>query len=246
MKTMFINKLKITIICLIFISLIFPFVSHAFSLRVLRGNITNVINSYCARLLNMFNGTRTDGGFPGGSQANGGVDDYNNGKAATADTYYCPSGWTTCASGNNWCGVGTPDGGGAKVKDNCSGLVWSYACKNAGCSSLTTDTSPTTYYWTATDDVTKNNNLSAQQLCSAGSHGLSGWSLPHQKQLMQAYIDGSYKYLEGTGVNRYYWSATTRSGYTSDAWLPNLSYGSTYYSTKATYTYYVRCVRSAN
>lgn len=61
---------------------------------------------------------------------------------------------------------------------------------------------------------------------------------------MQAYIDGSYGNLEASGVNRYYWSATTLSDSTIYAWYTYLSYGSTGYSAK-TGSGYVRCVRSA-
>jgi len=185
-------------------------------------------------LVNLWNGTRTDGGFPGGSQANGGVDDYNNAKAPASDRYVGPAGWTACNVGNTYCGTGDS---GADAMDNSTGLVWSLPCNGSACASFS-DASPLTYSW---DSFHVNNGgRTASQLCS--DH--SGWSLPHQKQLMQAYIDGSYGNLEASGVSRTHWSATTRSASTTNAWYVPLSNGYTVYDGK-TVAFYVRCVRPA-
>ncbi|MCX6713315.1 MAG: hypothetical protein NTY66_03870, partial [Candidatus Vogelbacteria bacterium] len=199
-------------------------------------------------LVNLWNGTRTDGGFAGGSQANAGVDDYNNAKTPATDRYVGPAGWTQCNSsaydavtnpGGNYCNTGES---GADAKDNSTGQVWSLPCNGTGCSSFS-DASPGAYYWAATSTI--NAGLTAPELCSAGAHGRSGWTIPHQKQLMQAYIDGSYGNLEAAGVSRYYWSGTTVSNSTANAWVTGLSYGGTYNTTKLTDTNYLRCVRSA-
>ncbi|MGB2787261.1 MAG: DUF1566 domain-containing protein, partial [Candidatus Saccharimonadaceae bacterium] len=65
-----------------------------------------------------------------------------------------------------------------------------------------------------------------------------GWRLPTQKELMQAYIDGSNFNL--TQPENYYWSATQYNS--SNAWYAYLSYGyTTVYS--MTFTASVRCVR---
>jgi hypothetical protein len=196
-------------------------------------------NTYCGTagtlLANMFNGT--SGAFTGGSQANGGADDYNNGGAPASGRY--ASGWTACNAGNTYCGTGLSS---ADALDNSTNLIWSMPCNSSGCASFA-DTTPLTYSWDAS--AANNNAQTASQLCSAGSHGQTGWSLPHQKQLMQAYIDGSYGNLEASGVNRNYWSATTVSSYTTYAWFTNLSTGYTTNNTKTT-AYYVRCARSAN
>ena len=91
--------------------------------------------------------------------------------------------------------------------------------------------------------ATGNNSKTASELCSSQT----GWSLPHQKQLMQAYINGSWDKNLGTGlegVNRNYWSATTNSNNSTIAWYTNLSSGTTLTSTK-TNANYVRCVRPA-
>lgn len=214
-------------------------------------------NSYCGvagtLLANLFNGTRTDGGFPGGDQANGGVDDYNNGKAVMADRY--AKGWTQCVEANDYCNTDTNDDGdndsGADAKDDSTGLIWSLPCNGAGCDSFS-DASPATYTWTASSSIPYDRSFSTVQggivdasvLCSGGDHQIAGWSLPHQKQLMQAYIDGSYGgNLETAGTTRSYWSATTLSNGTASAWNTGLSTGNTPNGTKTTATYYIRCVR---
>lgn len=196
-------------------------------------------NTWCGTagtlLANLFNGT--SGAFTGGSQANGGADDYNNAGAAPADRY--SKGWTQCAAGNNYCGTGLAS---ADAKDDSAGLIWSLPCNGAGCASFS-DASPLVYSW---DSSAANNSAkTASQLCSAGSHTESGWSLPHQKQLMQAYIDGSYGNLEASGAYRIYWSATTISNSTTSAWDTSLSSGYTGSNLK-TDSIYVRCVRPAN
>jgi hypothetical protein len=189
-------------------------------------------------LTNLFNGTGQ--GFTGGSQANGGVDDYNNAGSAPTDRY---SGtWTACTSGaDNYCGTGDAF---ADMKDNNTGLVWSKPCSGVGCST-SAEPAGTDYEWTYTDDA-DNDGMSASVLCSQdrGTTHDAGWSLPHQKQLMQAYIDGSYGNLEATGAggSRYYWSATTNSTGTTSAWYVYLSDGYTTNGAKSTSTY-VRCVR---
>jgi hypothetical protein len=85
--------------------------------------------------------------------------------------------------------------------------------------------------------------LSSKTGCEADIN--AGWSLPTQKQLMQAYIDGSYGNMEpALGSGRYYWSSTTNSSTTTGAWNTYLSSGYTSTNTK-TIAYSVRCVRSA-
>jgi len=186
-------------------------------------------------LLNLWNGSLTTGGFDGGSQANGGVDDYNNNNAAGLPTGTYSKGWTQCNAGNSYCG--TSDSG-ADAKDNSTGLVWSLPCNGSGCASFS-DATPLTYSWD--NSAVNNNSRTASQLCS--DH--TGWSLPHQKQLMQAYIDGSWDKDLGTGlegVSRDYWSATTGSTSTYAAWYVNLSSGYTRALNKVV-SNGVRCVR---
>ena len=183
----------------------------------------------------LFNGTGQ--GFTGGSQANGGVDDYNNGDAAPTDRY--EGSWTDCVADNNYCGTGLAS---ADARDDNTNLVWSLPCKDfegIGCASFSA-LSFAIYTWD--NSGAGNNSKTASELCSTGSHGESGWSLPHQKQLMQAYIDGSYENLEAAGIERRYWSVTTSSSTTTNAWRTNLSRGDTSDLAK-TISNYVRCVR---
>ena len=182
-------------------------------------------------LTSLFNGSDTSITFPGGSQGSGGVDDFNNAGAAAVGRY--SKGWTQCiggVGGNNYCGTGSDK---ADARDDSTGLVWTFPCNGVGCTSFS-DASPAAYSWDAS--AANNAGKTASQLCST-----AGWSLPHQKQLMQTYIDGSYGNLEASGVDRNYWSATTVSLNTANAWNTNLSYGSTSNNTK-TNSNFVRCV----
>jgi hypothetical protein len=219
------HKLVYIVMVVILLAMVFSFDTvSAFSFRLK----TKVKASAITLLAGMYNGTGQ--GFTGGSQANGGVDDWNNGSAPPTNAY--KGTWTQCSAGNSYCGTGDS---GADAKDNSTGLIWSKPCNGVGCTSFS-DSSALTYSWDSSHG--NNNSLTSSQLCSTHS----GWSLPHQKQLMQAYIDGSYNNLESTGVSRHYWSATTLSWGTTHAWSVVLSHGYTNLNTK-TYTPYVRCVR---
>jgi hypothetical protein len=191
-----------------------------------------------ADLRDMFSGSLTpyegSGSFPGGSVLNGGVDDWNNGSNPPEDRYEAV--WTQCTLGNDYCGTFDDF---AQAKDNNTNLIWALPCAGAGCSSNSTTTQ---YYYTWNNSGEDNNSKTAQQLCS----GLGeGWYLPHQKELLQAYIDGSYGNLEFPGTGAYYWSATTMSGDTDSAWSVYLSGGNVYGNGKGQINR-VRCVRPAN
>jgi hypothetical protein len=191
-------------------------------------------------LVNLFSGSGTqfgDTAIIGGTQANGGLDDYNNGVAPAVGRYVGL--WTVCNVGNSYCGTGDD---AAKVRDDSTGLVWSYSCSGVECSSLNTETGYLIYTW---DNSGGNNNgKTAQQLCTDGAHGKSGWYLPHQKQLLQAYINGSYGVLEEEGVVTWnYWSATSVSSQIR-SWVVNLSNGFTA-STNRNAGNRLRCVKSS-
>lgn len=181
-------------------------------------------------LVNTFNGTNTAGTFPGGSYSDGGVDDYNNGGSPPDNRY--STGWTPCNSGNSWCGLGINGENMAKVKDNVTGLVWSFACLGTDCASFD-DVAPDEY-----------NYYIAKTNCSAGAHGKTGWTLPHQKHLMQAYINGSWGNIESTS-NRYHWSATTVSTGTGNAWRIPLGNGIAAGQNKNSGLNIVRCIHPA-
>jgi hypothetical protein len=184
-------------------------------------------NAAGTALANLYNGTGQ--GFTGGTQASAGVDDYNNAGSPTTGRY--TGGWTQCSAGNNYCGTGST---AADARDDSTGLVWSLPCNGSACATFS-DSSPATYTWDSSG--ANNGGKTASQLCAD-----AGWNLPHQKQLMMAYIDGSYGNLEASGVNRNYWSGTTVSDNTGNAWRTYLSNGSTNGYGKTT-TNYVRCVR---
>lgn len=78
-------------------------------------------------------------------------------------------------------------------------------------------------------------NRTAKQLCSDRG---DGWRLPTQKELMQAYINGSYFNLSQPS-NRF-WSATQNDS--TGAWTVFLSHGGTASLTMSN-TLNVRCVR---
>lgn len=195
----------------------------------------------------LWNGsTSTDSRFIGGEQSQGGIDDCGWDPAAAGGakcTLTNPSnwiggkpygtsteGWTACDAppgGNNGCGTGDSN---ADAKDNSTGLVWSLPCGGSGTTCTpTNETTPTSYTWS-----------NAKSACS----NMSGWYLPHQKQLMQAYINGSYGNLESLGTYLTYWSATSVSSNLPSAWYSSLSNGFTTNGSK-TVPNYVRCVRSA-
>jgi hypothetical protein len=207
-------------------------------------SIFGVTGSYSGvSLANEFNGGGTDSlgnNYYGGSQANGGLDDYNDGSTAASSRY--ASTWTECTSANSYCGTGSS---AADWKDGNTGVIWSMPCQGSGCSSFST-TSPTTYSWGTA--ASNNNGETAPQLCS--NH--SGWYLPHQKQLMQAYIDGAYQNLEATTTpSDAYWSNTAEShsndGFYVYYWVVDLATGYTYPAVSTTYTgiQVIRCVRTS-
>ncbi|MBU1102568.1 DUF1566 domain-containing protein [Patescibacteria group bacterium] len=169
----------------------------------------------------------------------GGVDDYNNGGTMPADSYRAS--WITCGAGNNWCNTG--DATYAEKKDNSTGLVWSIWLESG---------TAKTWFWanncyysgvSTSCDANDEDGCICTKLTSSktGCEALGGgWRLPHQKELMQVYIDGSWGNLSSAG--NYCWSATTRSGTTQNAWNTSLYDGYTYFYGK-TGTVRVRCVR---
>lgn len=176
-------------------------------------------------------------------QSLGGVDDYNNGGSFPTDGYSVT--WIMCNKGNNYCGTSDTF---AERQDPNTGLVWSMMMTRSG-------------NWFDANNCKYPNGLSGDDgtcdtdgevACACVKHtggidpktgcesfGSGTWRLPYQKELMQAYIDGSWKNL--TDANDSYWSATTRSNSTETAWATYLSYGNTSRNNK-TQEYATRCV----
>ena len=183
------------------------------------------------------------------TQAKGGVDDYNNNTTMPTDTF--SASWTQCTSANNYCKTGdsTACAGDVCYQDNSTGLIWSDwldgganhtwfwvnncwepgTWANPGACSATGDDACQCVTATSTPNITGCKLL-----------GDGNWRAPYQKELMQAYIDGSWGNLPHAANS--YWSATTQSNATQNAWNTALNYGATgtYAKTLASDS---RCVR---
>ena len=221
--------------------------SYSFARLGIRGNI-----SILRFGTNMYNGSATSGAtdYAYYTQALGGVDDYNDAQTAYPTGSYQGS-WTDCVVGNNYCGTG--DATYADAKDNQTGLVWSIPLDVAGDYTQTWFWANNCYYsGTSTDcDIDGEAGCRCTKLTEGSKTGCEalpggGWRLPYQKELMQAYINGSSKssvsYLSSTTGS--YWSAVTYSTNTCLGWYVYLSNGGTGGNNKTNDTgYRIRCVR---
>lgn len=153
------------------------------------------------------------------------------------DSYGAPVTQTTnCVNNISWTDPGDAITGTDK-KDNNTGVIWSKYLKNNAGTVEFADTGGSQWSW----DASGANNIAvgtktASQLCSERG---DGWRLPTQKELMQAYIDGSFFNL--TNPSNSFWSVTEYSA--TGAYCVYLSSGSTSASTKTAAAGYVRCVR---
>jgi len=120
--------------------------------------------------------------------------------------------------------------------DPRTGLIWSKYLKNNAGTVEFADSGGSGWSWNGTTDADSVAvGKTASQLCSERGNG---WRLPTQKELMQAYIDGSNFNLSNPALN--FWSATESSS--TYAYLTSLSTGYTTVTIK-TASVYVRCVR---
>lgn len=225
--------------------------------NVVAANVAFGIQNQGKLLKDLFNGTSdsTIPGYPGGSQVNGGVDDYNNGKGTPSDAYKSPVGWLACDENNNYCGTGDSL---AEAKDLVTGLVWAKRCGNTTCS---TSGSATMDWFVANnckypnglegDDGVCNTNDEVACRCvkhqggedaKTGCEARAGWYTPSQKQLLQAYIDGANSNLSSPSAN--HWSSTTSTPNNTNGWYVNLANGYAIGVAK-TASNYLRCVRPA-
>ncbi len=108
-----------------------------------------------------------------------------------------------------------------------------------------------------TNQYTEDNDVSAAEFClnlqldadnaDGDDNGATGvetdWYLPTQKQLMQAYIDGSANNIPNAGNN--FWSSSEYSSNRHNAWYVTLHNGITYYNSKSTNNS-VRCIRGTS
>ena len=127
---------------------------------------------------------------------------------------------------------------GTVKQDTRTGLWWS----DVTASGTTIDTA--TNIFTLTADGSRPTGGDAIGFCnalnSANFGGYNNWYLPTQKQLQQAYIDGSANNL--SNPDYYFWSSSEKSWDSTNAWSVYLGSGPTTYLTKVNSTY-VRCVR---
>jgi hypothetical protein len=147
------------------------------------------------------------------------VDDYNNGGSlpgSTISPYWGP------APGLNWLRDEISDtgaGGGGLQDGTCNGTeICIYIDRVAGNAWLRDDT--TTKNWEAAISYCDGLNIS----------GNTGWRLPTQKELMQAYTDGIWgqKLTDKLSLGNYpYWSASTQSGNDANGWIVHISSGLT-------------------
>ena len=125
---------------------------------------------------------------------------------------------------------------GTEKQDPISSLIWSNALLRSGSTVVFSPTTNTTWSW---DASAANNiavgNKTAITLCSDRGNG---WRLPTEKELTQAFIDGSYWNLTQPALG--FWSATEYDS--TNSFFVNLDSGGTNYNTKAT-VHQVRCVR---
>ncbi len=192
------------------------------------------------------------------TQALGGVDDYNRGAAIPTDTYQQT--WITCNSsaytpanpGGNYCNTGRSVLNNLVSQDPNTSLVWSprispgsnwFVANNCKYpNGLAGDDGACGTDKEAACFCVKHTGVGEDTKTGCEVYDDGNWRLPTQKELMQSYIDGSWGNL-ATAAGAKYWSATTISNTTRNAWPTNQSTGYTYYGTKTTATYSVRCVR---
>ena len=165
---------------------------------------------------------------------------HDNYGAPVTETTNCSLTWTTAVSPVS----GDDDLSGRGGKDPRTGLIWSQLLWKNGTAVQFSHSSNTAFSWDSSAAANQgltapaSGSRTAIQLCSDQGNG---WRLPTQKELMQAYVDGSYFNLTQPSTN--FWSATQYSA--TNAWYVGLYNGYTYTSTFAT-TNQVRCVRPGN
>ena len=128
---------------------------------------------------------------------------------------------------------------GTVKQDTRTGLWWS------DISAVGASASSTSNVFTLSADGSRPTGGNAIGFCdalnTASFGGYTDWYLPTQKQLQQAYIDGSANNLPNP--DNFFWSSTENYSSTATAWGAYLFHGNTFGSGKVT-SYYVRCVRS--
>lgn len=124
---------------------------------------------------------------------------------------------------------------GSDKLDPRTNLVWSYHLGWDGSNVIFSSTSPVTFNY-----YTGHERLDGTDGAACHNRG-NGWRLPSEKELMQAYVDGSYYNLtDPTTTN--YWSNINGPSYWVSVSLADGSVG--FFDWRN--DYYVRCVRAAS
>lgn len=185
------------------------------------------------------------------NQKNQTIDDWVNSGGTIGEyineeaTWAAVSGSPFATTSISYSPVGSPlsPATGAVKQDTRTGLWWTDAMAIGATASSTTNIFILTGV-AGVGDGTRPTDGNAIGFCNAlntaNFSGNNNWYLPTQKELMQAYIDGSANNLPNAG--NFFWSSTETYSNTANAWFVFLYYGYTYYFTK-TSSYYVRCVR---
>jgi len=179
---------------------------------------------------------------------------YSNSRSQQTGTYPAPSSCSTqlyhdssgSGSAANNCSLtwvtASPAVTGDDKKDPRTGLIWSQYLRNVSSVPTFATSSGSNWSWDGTTDADSIacGNKTASQLCSERGNG---WRLPTQKELLQAYTDGSFWNL--TNPSYTFWSAT-RYPYVGDeltyCLAVSLSTAENVNQNK-TASFYVRCVR---
>ena len=250
-KTTTTLTLILAIVVAIGISGLFNDAYNAFARKIIfnRNVVLNRNVSIRSGAIDQWNGSlSTTTGYY--TQATGGVDDYNAGGSIPADSF--TENFTQCTSANNYCSTGdaTVCAGDVCWQDNHTNLVWSDYLNGGAVTNWFVANSCQYPNGLPLDDTVCDTHGEDACVCvkqTAGNEtgceaiGDGNWRLPYQKELMQAYIDGSY----GSGMPHAsfnFWSATTRSTATHNAWRTYLNIGYTTNIAK-TSTTDSRCVR---
>ena len=129
---------------------------------------------------------------------------------------------------------------GAVKRDERTGLWWSDIAAIDGGGTASTTSNDFTWQGIGVRPINGDAIGFCDALNTADFAGYDDWYLPTQKELMQAYIDGSANNLDRPGY--LFWSSTEHYSAADYAWRVALGYGFTYYTTKVS-LYSVRCVR---
>ena len=215
------------------------------------GGITGALKTNCRNTVNntYFNYDGAVGSLPNTGITSGTASDYWD----TMDDRFgwstnTVTGWSsnTYCDSTTWTDVTTTNGGTSNVACGTSACIYKDQITNlqvtgilASGSNTTDTTTPATYTWSA-----------AVNACAGSTYGgftAGTWRLPTQKELMSLYEHGiaamvGTNFMSLANMTNYFWSSSTTSTSTTNAWRVYLAAGHTDYGPK-TFTYSVSCVK---